>query len=221
MPRLLDDYALATKNALAAGFDGVQIHAANGYLIDQFLRDNVNHRDDEYGGSPENRIRLLREVTEAAWCRSPVPSGRRCGCRPTAIRRVRRTAIPRRSSCPRPRRWAIWASPSSNCASRVPTAPSAGPIRRDSRQRSARCFPGPLVLNSDFFRDNAQAALWTAGAADAIAFGRPFLANPDLPERFRRDAALNDDHMATWYSQGAEGYTDYPMLTELAEVGGD
>lgn len=210
IPRLLGDYVAAARNAMAAGFDGVQIHAANGYLIDQFLRDNSNLREDEYGGTAENRVRLLREVAiavagEVGANRTAVrmsPNGETQGVDDSdpvdtfteaarAIEPLGLAFLELRE--PRP--------DGTFGSTEVP------PVSPDIR----KVFTGPLVLNSDYGRRDGQAQL-DAGIADAIAYGRTFLANPDLPERFRRDAALNDDVMATWYSQGAQGYTDYAAL---------
>ena len=215
IPRLLEDYALATKNAIAAGFDGVQIHAANGYLIDQFLRDNANFRDDRYGGSPENRIRLLREVAE----------------RVASIVGADRTAV--RLS---PNGDSQGVNDSDPDSVFLPAAKALGEIgiaflelrepgpdgtfgRTDVSRLSPKIrqvFSGPLVTNSDYVtREQAQAEL-DSGNADAIAFGRTFLANPDLPARLKADAPLNPNNPRTWYSQGPEGYTDYPALETVS-----
>jgi len=208
IPALLDDYRHAARNAIAAGFDGVQIHAANGYLIDQFLRDNTNFRTDSYGGSVENRIRLLREVTQAV---ADV-----IGADRTAVRLSPNGEIQGvNDSDPETLFGAAAAALSEigisflelrepdftgtfGTADRPPVAPT---IRR--------AFTGPLILNADYDKAKAQAAL-DDGLADAIAFGRTFLANPDLPHRFAEDLPLTPDVMATWYSKGPEGYTDYP-----------
>jgi hypothetical protein len=214
MPRLLDDYARATRNAIAAGFDGVQIHAANGYLIDQFLRDGANHRTDAYGGPPENRIRLLREVTErvasvAGADRTSVrlsPNGESQGVDDSdpvsvfipAVRALGEIGIT----------FLELREPGPQGTFGRTDVPRLSPAIREA-------FAGPLVLNSDYGRENAQAAL-DAGVADAVAFGRPYLANPDLVERFREGATLNKDDMRTWYSQGPEGYVDYPALERTA-----
>ncbi len=211
IPRLLADYELAAKNAKAAGFDGVQVHGANGYLIDQFLRDNANFRDDRYGGSIENRIRLMREVTE----------------RVASVIGADRTSI---------RLSPNGDSQGVNDSNPVPLFTAAakalseigigflelrepGPDGTFGRTEVPKispqireAFTGPLVLNSDYRTvEDAQAAI-DSGVADAIAFGRTFLANPDLPERLRTGAPLNQDDMRTWYSQGPEGYIDYPAL---------
>lgn len=208
VPMLLDDYRIAARNAERAGFDGVQIHAANGYLIDQFLRDNSNLRTDAYGGSIENRIRLLREVTEAVVetigaDRTGVrlsPNGDTQGVddsNPHALFEAAARALSRLGiaflELREPGRDGTFGK-----AAVAPVAPVI---------RSA--FGGALILNSDYDAAKAQAAL-EANEADAIAFGRPFLANPDLPHRLASGLPLNKDDAATWYSRGAEGYTDYP-----------
>ena len=211
IPRLLDDYALATRNALAAGFDGVQVHGANGYLIDQFLRDNANFRDDRYGGSIENRIRLMREVVErvasvAGADRTAIrlsPNGDSQGVddsNPTALFTAAAKALDEIGIA-----FLELREPGADGTFGKTDVPKQSPAIRDA-------FSRPLVLNSDYRTvEEAQAAI-DAGTADAIAFGRTFLANPDLPERLRTGAALNKDNAKTWYSQGPEGYTDYPAL---------
>ena len=214
MPRLLDDYALATRNALAAGFDGVQIHAANGYLIDQFLRDGANYRTDRYGGSPENRIRLLRDVTErvasiAGADRTAVrlsPNGDSQGVDDSnplsvfipAVRALAEIGIA----------FLELREPGPDGTFGRTDVPRLSPAIREA-------FTGPLVLNSDYGQANGQAKL-DAGTADAIAFGRPFISNPDLVERFHSGEPLAADDMKTWYSQGPEGYVDYPALERAA-----
>jgi N-ethylmaleimide reductase len=208
IPRLIGDYVTAARNAIAAGFDGVQLHGANGYLIDQFLRDGSNKRVDAYGGPIENRIRLLREVVaalvdEVGKDRTAVrlsPNGDAQGC------------------------------DDSNQADLFPTAAAAldqfnlsflelrepgpgGTFGKSDRPPVAplirKVFKNALVLNSDYDFAGGQAAL-ASGAADAITYGRKFLANPDLPRRFAENFQLNTDDMKTWYSQGPEGYVTYP-----------
>ena len=210
IPRLLADYERATRNALAAGFDGVQIHAANGYLIDQFLRDGVNERTDDYGGSIENRVRLLREVATAV---AGVAGKERTGVRLSPNGAIQGAD----DSNPEPLFVAAaqalsdvgvafleMREPGPNGtfgkANRPPIAPAMKQV-----------FHGPLILNSDYDGRSAQEAL-DSGRADAIAFGRTFIANPDLPARLEADAPLNKDSASTWYSQGSEGYVDYPTL---------
>jgi 2,4-dienoyl-CoA reductase-like NADH-dependent reductase (Old Yellow Enzyme family) len=211
LPGVIDSYARATENALAAGFDGVQIHAANGYLIDQFLRDGANLRTDLYGGSVENRIRLLDEVTQrvisvAGADRTAVrlsPNGESQGVDDSdplavfvpAARRLSELGIA----------FLELREPGPEGSFGKTDVPRLSPAIR-------QVFTRALVVNSDYFtRDAAQAAL-DSGVADAVSFGRAFLANPDLPERLRTGAPLNDSDMASWYSQGREGYVDYPAL---------
>lgn len=214
MPRLLDDYAHATRNAIAAGFDGVQIHAANGYLIDQFLRDGANHRTDQYGGPPENRIRLLREVAERV---ASIAGADRTGVRlsPNGDSQGVDDSDPASVFVPAVRAlddigiaFLELREPGPEGTFGRTDVPKLSPLIRDA-------FAGPLVLNSDYSDAHGQEAL-DRGMADAIAFGRPFIANPDLPERFRAGAALAADDMRTWYSQGVEGYVDYPVLEKAA-----
>lgn len=208
IPALLEDYRRATRNALAAGFDGVQIHAANGYLIDQFLRDGANLRQDEYGGSIDNRVRLLREVTAAVIevagrDRTAVrlsPNGEIQGVNdsqphetfPAAARALAELGIVFLELREPP--------PDSNFG-KADTSPVAPDIRA--------VFPGVLVLNSDFTGERAQRAI-ANGEADAITFGRSFIANPDLPHRLREGLPVNQPDFATFYTQGEKGYTDYP-----------
>lgn len=215
IPRVIGDYVHAAKNAMAAGFDGVQLHGANGYLIDQFLRDNTNARDDAYGGPVENRIRLLTEVTQALTDtvgadRTAVrmsPNGETQGCDDSdpetlftaaaaALQKIGIAFLELREQSP-------------DGTFGASTVPRVSPSIR-------KVFTNPLVLNQDYTREKADADL-ASGLADAISFGRPFISNPDLPERLRTGAALTPDNFRTWYSSGPEGYTDYPVLqTEAA-----
>ncbi len=213
IPRVIGDYAQAARHAMAAGFDGVQLHAANGYLIDQFLRDNSNMRDDAYGGPIANRIRLLSEVTTALVetignDRVAVrlsPNGATQGCDDSdpislftaaaaELDRIGIAFLELREQAP----------DGTFGASDVPRiSPHIRPL-----------FAGPLVLNQDY--DAAKAARdLDSGLADAISFGRAYISNPDLVDRLRADAALVPDDFKTWYSAGPEGYTDWPVLAEV------
>ncbi len=210
IPRLIGDYVTAARNAMAAGFDGVQIHAANGYLIDQFLRDNANFREDAYGGPIENRIRLLQEVAGAV--------AREVGAGRTAVR-----LSPNGPS---------QSADDSNPVALFTAAAAAlqdidiaflelreqkdfGDFGRTDVPRVSpeirRVFSNPLILNQEYDRARASADL-DSGLADAISFGRPFISNPDLVARLQSGAEWTPDNSKIWYSAGAEGYTDWPVL---------
>lgn len=208
VPQLLADYARAASNAMAAGFDGVQVHAANGYLIDQFLRDGSNFRTDAYGGPIENRIRLLREVVERVAAtvgadRTGVrlsPNGESQGVNdsnPEALFPAAAAALDGIGIA----HLELREPPLDGTFGRGERPPIAPLIRA--------AFSRVLVLNSDYTLARATADI-ASGLADAISFGRPFLANPDLPHRLALGLALNPDDMKTWYSQGPAGYIDYP-----------
>ena len=214
IPALLDDYARATENALAAGFDGVQLHAANGYLIDQFLRDNANHRIDAYGGPIDNRIRLLTEVVERL---AAVAGADRVGVRlspngesqgvndsqPHALFEAAARALGELGTA-----WLELREPRPDSNFGKPDVAPVHPVIR-------KAFGGPLVLNSDYDATTGQAAL-DAGEADAVAFGRPFIANPDLPLRLAERLPLNAPDYPTFYTQGEKGYVDYPAWEAAA-----
>ena len=212
---LLEDYARATRNALTAGFDGVQIHAANGYLIDQFLRDGANARDDVYGGSIDNRTRLLREVTEAVASaagadRTSVrlsPNGESQGVDDSNPHALFTAAAKLLSDIGIG--FLELREPGPDGTFGRTDVPRLSPAIRE-------VFTGPLVVNSDYVTADAAQAVIDSGVADAVSFGRTFLANPDLPERLRTGAALNQGNWQTWYSQGPEGYIDYPALETAA-----
>ena len=218
IPGLLDDYQNAAENAKKAGFDGVQLHAANGYLIDQFIRSGTNLRTDEYGGSAENRVRLLGEVTRRlvdVWGSDRVsvrlsPNGDSQGADDATPVETFTTAAKLLDTIGIA--FLELREPPPHGTYGNTDVPAVSPDIRP-------VFSGPLVLNSDYFYDNATAAL-ADDKADAISFGRTFITNPDLPERFRQGAELNPiDFTPTWYSQGAEGYTDYPTMDQKAKVG--
>ncbi len=209
IPRLLADYDRAARNAIAAGFDGVQIHAANGYLIDQFLRDGSNLRDDRYGGSIENRIRLLTEVTRTV--------ADAIGADRTGVRLSPNGAIQGVDDSDPDALFGAAAAALSQIGIAFLELREPGPEGTFGTSNHApvaptikAAFGGPLVLNSDYDGPKGQAVL-DAGDAEAIAYGRPFIANPDLPVRIAEGAPLAKDDQKTWYSQGPEGYVDYPV----------
>ena len=208
IPRLIADYAKAAENAKKAGFDGVQLHGANGYLIDQFLRDNSNFRSDSYGGSIENRVRLLREVTEAiaevvGSERTAVrlsPNGDSQGVNDSNPVPLFTTAAKALSEIGIA--FLELREPPANGTFGQSEVDPIAPYIRD-------VFKGPLVLNSDYDPVRAKAEL-ASGVADAVSFGRLFITNPDLPRRIAHGLPLHtDQNPKTWYSQGDEGYVDY------------
>ncbi len=204
IPGIIEAYRLGAENAKRAGFDGVEIHGANGYLLDQFLQDSTNKRTDRYGGSIANRARLMLEVTDAVvevW---------------------------------RPGRVGMHLAPRGDAQSMGDSDPRAsfGYVARElgkrgiaficARERQSpdslgpylkKEFGGVYIANENFNLETAEAVV-AAGEADAVAFGKLFIANPDLPERFRRRTPLNEPNPATFYTQGPEGYIDYPALAE-------
>ncbi|MBZ6377502.1 alkene reductase [Pacificimonas flava] len=204
----VEDYVAAAANARKAGFDGVQVHGANGYLIDQFLKPNTNHRSDDYGGSVENRVRFLMEVMEAV-------TGE-VGADRTSLR-LSPNGMVQDSYDPRPER--VFGEAARQLSELGlaflelrESRPDSSFVRSDDPPMGPLIrvlFDGPLVLNEDYSAESAAATI-AAGKADAIAFGRPYISNPDLADRFRNGWPLADSNIRTWYSPGPEGYTDYP-----------
>jgi len=209
---ILGDYAAAARNAIAAGFDGVQIHSANGYLIDQFLRDGTNLRDDGYGGPIANRLRFMREVVEAVASEVGIartgirlsPIGESQGANDSDNAALFTAAAKELEALDVP--WIELREPGPHSTFRAADEPAVSPAMR-------RAYSGRIVLNSDYVGATAEAKL-AEGVADAISFGRTFIANPDLVARIRSGAPLNEANPATFYSAGPEGYTDYPLRTE-------
>ena len=209
IPGIVQDYAKATVLARNAGFDGVEIHAANGYLIDQFLRDGSNRRTDQYGGSAVNRTRFLLEVTEAvagAW------SADRVGVRfsPTNPYNDMKESDPVATFGYAAGQLDQFGLAYLHVMEPLPGHFFAGPGERVS-PTLRRVFKGPIIANGGYDAEKGGNAI-RAGEADLVAFGVPFLANPDLVERYRDGSPLNPPDMATFYTHEAKGYTDYPAL---------
>jgi 2,4-dienoyl-CoA reductase-like NADH-dependent reductase (Old Yellow Enzyme family) len=199
---VVEAFRRGAQNAQAAGFDGVELHGANGYLLDQFLQDGSNQRTDQYGGSIENRARLMLEAADAAisvW--GPGRVGMHLAPRADAHGMGDSNLAATFGYAARElgKRGIAFL-----CAREHVAADSLGPQLKAA-------FGGTYIANEGFTGQSAQAAL-DAGWADAVAFGKAFLANPDLPERLRSGAPLNAPNPATFYGAGAEGYTDYPVL---------
>lgn len=202
IPGIIEDYRHAAENAKAAGFDGVEIHGANGYLIDQFLQDSTNKRSDEYGGPIENRARFLLEVTDAVvsvWGADRVgvhlaPRGDAHDMGDSNLSAVFHYAARELGK----RKLAFL------CARESHDQPALGPSLKQA-------FGGVFIANEGFTAETAREAI-LSGAADAVAFGKAAIANPDLVERFRTGAPLNPPDPSTFYGDGPVGYTDYPFL---------
>jgi N-ethylmaleimide reductase len=206
LPGIVELFRLGAVRAQAAGFDFVEIHGAHGYLIDQFLRDGVNDRTDRYGGSLENRARLLFEIVDAV---IGVVGAARVGVRisplvgyndmvdsnPAALVEFVARGLQQRGVA----------------YLHLRAAQHAAPAEVELAKLARRIYSGVLVRNGGYTRESAETDL-QAGLADAIAFGLKFLANPDLPARFAQNAPLNEVDQTTLYASGAKGYNDYPAL---------
>jgi N-ethylmaleimide reductase len=207
------DYKNAAALAKEAGFDGVEIHGANGYLIDQFLRDGANKRTDEYGGTVENRARFLLQVTEAVvavW-----------GADRVGVRLSPRNPYNDMSDSDPLHTFGFAAEKldAYGLAYLHAMEPLPGHMMAAAGERVTpvmrKAFKGVLIANGGYTQELGEKAL-AQNEADAIAYGVLFLANPDLPERFRADAPLNMPDVATFYTHDAKGYTDYPSLKNKA-----
>jgi N-ethylmaleimide reductase len=207
LPGIVEDYRQAAQNCVTAGFDGVEIHAANGYLLDQFIRDGSNQRTDAYGGSLKNRSRLLLEIAEAV---TGVWGADRVGVRLSPINSFNdmRDSDPQKTFD-----YMASALSAFNLAYMHGMELDFGgnPPNFDFTQ-FRRCFKGRYMANGGYDQARASAAL-ASGYADLVAFGAPFIANPDLPERFAKNAPLNAPDQSTFYGGDEKGYTDYPVLT--------
>jgi len=216
MPRVVADYAHAARNAVQAGFDGVEVHAANGYLLEQFLRDSINDRTDAYGGSIENRTRLVVEVMNAV---AAEVGAARTGIRISPVTPFSDAGLDSSTA-------ALFGRLMDRLAA-LPLAyvhvieGATGGARdnvpfdyADLRTRLKHAQPATSwMVNNGYDRAMAIDVV-ERGEADLVAFGRPFICNPDLVERLRRDAPLNALDEATMYGGGAKGYTDYPTLEQ-------
>jgi N-ethylmaleimide reductase len=203
IPVLIEAFRKGAQNAQRAGFDGVELHGANGYLLDQFLQDSTNLRTDQYGGSMENRARVLLEATDAAISvfgpgRVGVHLAPRADAHAMGDSNLARTFEHVAGELGKRKIAFI-------CAREY-----VGPDRLGPRLKAA--FGGVYIANEKFDFQTATQAIG-AGEADAVAFGKLFIANPDLPQRFRLNAPLNRWRSAEFYSGGALGYVDYPALT--------
>ena len=209
---IVRDYAAAARNAIAAGFDGIELHGANGYLINQFIDSQANQRTDAYGGALQNRLRFLREVTEAV--------AAEIGAERVGVRLAPLTTL----------QGAVDDTPQATYLAAAHLLDQIGvgylhiaeadwedaPVMPVAFKEALRMiYRGTLIYAGKYTVARAEEAL-AKGWADLIAFGRPFIANPDLPERLQQGLSLNPSDKATFFGGGAEGFTDYPVA-ELAE----
>lgn len=208
LPGIIADYVHATKSALAAGFDGVEVHAANGYLLDQFLRDGTNKRSDNYGGSFENRTRLLLEVTKAV---VEVAGADKVGVRISPVNPFNDMKDSN------PQALFNYVTEQLNQFGLAYLHVVEGGIHGGGEAdpfdflQMRKLFRGAYVANLSYDKARGNAAI-ASGHADAIAYGVPFIANPDLVERFKLDAPLNEADSKSFYGGDETGYTDYPFL---------
>jgi N-ethylmaleimide reductase len=204
LPGIVEGFRRAARHAMAAGFDGVEVHGANGYLLDEFLRDGSNHRQGPYGGPIAHRARLLLEVLEVVAEETPL-----MGLRLSPLNSYNSMVDSD------PVGLITWLAQRLNdlplAYLHVMRADLLGQQHGDVLTPARQHYQGVLVANMGYTAEEAKAAI-EAGAVDAVAFGTAFLANPDLPERFRRGAPLQAPDPATFYSPGPAGYTDYPFM---------
>lgn len=209
IPGVIEAYRVGAANALKAGFDGVELHGANGYLLDQFLQDKTNRRTDAYGGSIENRARLMLEATDAA---ISVWGPERVGMHLN----LRSDSHDMGDSNP--------AATFGYVAQELGRRKLAFIVARESLDEPRlapavrKAFSGVFVANNGFTAETGEQVL-RDGEADAVAYGRLFIANPDLPMRLAENAPLNTPDLATFYTGGSHGYTDYPFLTQQKLAG--
>jgi N-ethylmaleimide reductase len=209
IPGIVAHYRHAALMAMEAGFDGVEVHAANGYLIEQFLRDSINARSDEYGGSIDKRCRLLREVLQVV---VGAIGGGRTGVRLSPVTPSNDAGIDSQPQALYEHAVAQIA-PLKLAYLHVVEGATGGPrdVAPFDYAALRRHFDGAWMVNNGYTRAMALEAV-ASGAADLVSFGKPFIANPDLGRRLREDAPLNALQMPTLYGGGEAGYTDYPRL---------
>lgn len=216
VPGVVEEFRHAARQAREAGFDGVEIHGANGYLIDQFLQTGTNRRTDAYGGSVTNRVRLLREITEAV---TEVWDADRVGVRlsPGGTFGDMHDDDPAETFEHAIKTLDGFGLAYLHVVETSQVQPPQGLDHVGGPTALARSvFSGTLITNGEYDRDSAERII-ASGGADLVAFGRPFIANPDLPERFRVGAALDEGDHATFYGGDERGYIDYPSLAQADE----
>ena len=208
LPGIVEGFRLAASNAKQAGFDGVEVHGANGYLLDEFLRNGCNHRDGPYGGSIENRAKLLLQTLEAA---CDVWGSDRVGVRLSPLNSYNSMIDSD------PIALITWIAKRLNDFNlaylHLMRSDFLGEQSGDVMTPAREHYKGSLIGNMGYDAEEGNEAI-ASGKLDAVAYGTAFLANPDLPERFVKSAPLNSPNPATFYSPGPKGYTDYPFLED-------
>jgi len=207
IPGIVEQYRHAAACAVKAGFDGIEIHSANGYLLDQFLRDSTNQRSDAYGGSIENRIRLLREVSEAVVAEI---GAEKVGVRISPVNAFNDIHDSNPQSLFNQVAEMLTDLGVSYLHAVEVTMVGEVAIAVDMAEIRSH-FSGLYIANGGYDKTRGNTVI-AEGQADLVAYGIPYLANPDLPQRFKQDAALNEADQATFYGGDAHGYTDYPVL---------
>jgi N-ethylmaleimide reductase len=211
IPDIVTQFEDGARNALEAGFDGVEIHGANGYLLDQFLRDGSNRRTDAYGGPVENRARLMLEVTEAV---ASVWGGDRVGMRLSPINGYNDITDGNPAATFEYAARELGRFGLAYLHVIEPDLTGATPALAYDRLALRQAFGGPYIANGGYDRVRAGEEI-AAGRVDLVSFGAPYLANPDLVERFRRGAELNAPDRETFYGGDERGYIDYPVLAQV------
>ena len=213
IPRITADFVQAARNAIAAGFDGVELHGANGYLLEQFISGSLNTRDDAYGGpSIANRLRFTLETVDAV---TAAIGRERTGIRLSPYGRYN-------DMRPFKDEAETWLTLAAELSGRRlayahisdQTTMGQNGIPADFLTKFRRTYNGTLMIAGGFLKESGQAAL-DAGSADLIAIGRPFISNPDLVDRLNNDLPLTEPDRATFYEGGRHGYVDYPSTIEI------
>ena len=217
----VEEFRASARMALEAGFDGVELHAANGYLIDQFMRASTNLRDDEYGGGVSNRLRFLREIVDAV---ADEVGPDRIGVRFSPIVDYGDTEDPQiEDTILQAAAWLdsqdvayihLIESENTDLLGDTLNGQQGESVASHFREQLRARFSGTIILVYRYDRERAEAVL-ASGLADVIAFGRPFIANPDLVDRLHRGVELAESDTSTWYGGGAEGFTDYPAADSV------
>jgi N-ethylmaleimide reductase len=216
IPDIIEDYAQAARNAIEADFDGVEIHGANGYLIDQFLKDGTNKRSDKYGGSLQNRSRFAVEVVEAV---SDAIGSERTGIRLSPVGRNQgiSDSNPKETFSYLLNQLNSFELAFVHLMEPMDDVSDLENYPTQVTKYFRKVYNGTIITNAGYDQKSGNKAI-EEGVAELVAYGRLFLANPDLPARFEANAKLNDANKSTFYGGDEEGYTDYPFMSKSTEI---